>query len=316
MKKPHILFVTERYADFNPAWESNSHHNLFGSLECSGLADYSNFFLEDNIHHLDDRLMTYHRRLCPDLTVITILPSPGFVNNPTERAFADIASRGPIVFIWFDAIVKYILDRASHLSQYSVLQVLLDNPFFIPNDKFIHLWTPQDTRIYNDPGLKRDIDVSFVGSMSGYHDRMDSMAYLTCRLKAHVQSDGGQREKGLTPQEYAKVMQRSKISLSFSRNRGGSYQQTKGRIWEVTLCGAALMEDINQGTNQWFEPFKDYVPFTSKEDLVDKTKYYLENPDKLAEMASNGKKKSEMYYSPKNWWSTVLNRCGIQTSTV
>jgi hypothetical protein len=313
-KKPHVLFVTEKYADHNPDWLSNSHHNLFGSLECSELATYSNFFLEENFEHMDDKLITYHRRLSPDLTVITILPSPSFANNPTDRAFAAISSRSPVVFIWFDSVHKYIMDKAIHLERFATLNVALDTPFFIPREKCIHLWTPQDTRIYRDPGFNRDIDISFMGSMNGYADRSETVSHLMMASSFHVHRDGGQREHNLTPQDYAKVMQRSKISLSFSKTRQGIHQ-TKGRLWEITLCGAMLMEDVNQGTNLWFDPFRDYVPFISRDDLVDKTNYYLSNPNKLAEIAANAKTKSEMHYSPKNWWAVIFSRCGIQTST-
>ncbi len=313
MKKPHVLFVTEKYCDNNPQWLSNSHHNLFGSLECSGLADYSNFFMEEHLRHLDDRLITYHRRLSPDITIVTILPSYNFTNNPSDKAFETMASRGPVVFIWFDLVHQYIYSKAKSLERVAALHVVLDNPFFVPSEKFLHLWTPQDTRIYNNPNFHRQIDVSFMGSMNGYLDRTECVNHLMMHSHAHVHRDGGQREHNLSPQDYARVMQQSKISLSFSKNKGGQHQ-TKGRLWEVTLCGAMLMEDDNQGTGLWFEPFKDYVPFVSKEDLVEKVNYYLSQPAKLAEIAANGNKKAEMHYSPKNWWRTVFERCGVQTS--
>jgi hypothetical protein len=309
MKKPHVLFVTEKYADGNPMWLSNSHHNLFGSLECSNLATYSNFYFEDHPQHLDDNLITFHRRLMPDLTVITLLAN--FPNNPTDKAFKAIASKGPLMFVWFDTVFSFIMKNAEAVSPYATINLVLDNPFCIPKDKFLTLWTPQDTRIYKDPGEDRDIDVSFVGSMSGYPDRNQMFNYLAANCGANIYRDGGQREGGLTPQEYASVMQKSKISLSFSKTRYG-HQQTKGRIWEITSCGAMMMEDVNQGTGLWFEPFKDYVPFTSQEDMTDKINYYLSHPNEMAEIAGNGKKKAETHYNPKNWWSIIFNKCIYQ----
>lgn len=311
MKKPHILFVTEKYTDGNPAWTSNSHHNLFGSLECSDLATYSNFFFEDNPDYLDDQLITYHRRLNPDLTIVTILADPKFKNNPTEKSFKTITDKGPLVFIWFDTVYKFVMEKVESLLSYATLNIILDNPYFIPNDKHIALWTPQDTRIYNDVGLARSIDVSFVGSTVGYKDRESYLKHLMSNSGINLHRDGGQRECNLSPNDYAKIMQQSKISLSFSKTRS-ALQQTKGRVWEVASCGAMLMEDINQGTNLWFEPFKDYVPFSSQEDMVDKINYYLNHEDKMIEIAGSGKKKTEIQYNPRNWWSIVLNRCGIK----
>jgi hypothetical protein len=200
MKKPHVLFVTEKYADANPAWLSNSHHNLFGSLDCSGLGTRTNFFFEDHPHRLDDNLATYHRRLSPDLTVVTILANPGYNGNPSLKTFEDMSNRGPIVFIWFDAVQKFIMDKAKSLARFSTLNVILDHPFFIPEEKFIHLWTPQDPRIYNDPGINRDIDISFLGSIDGYHDRAPTIEYLSVNMPySIVHRDGGQRDRNLSP---------------------------------------------------------------------------------------------------------------------
>lgn len=311
MKKPHVLFVTEKYADANPACQSNNHHNLFGSLSCSELADYTNFFLEDNQSNIDNNLITCHKRLKPDLTVVTILVTPNFNGNPTEKAFSTISENGPIVFIWYDTIQKYIYQMVERFDKYSTLNVILDDPFFIPNDKYIHLWTPQDTRIFKDPKKARNIEVSFLGSLNGYKDRSECLNHLMANSGINVHRDGGQRERNLTPENYADAMQKSKISLNFS-NTKNNLHQTKGRLWEITLCGAMLMEDVNQGTQMWFEPFRDYVPFTSKEDLVDKTNYYLNNPEKMSEITANGKIKSEIQYSPRNWWSILFNRCKIQ----
>jgi hypothetical protein len=309
MKKPTVLFVTEKWADCNPGGSpSNSHHNLFGSLECADLANYTNFFFEDHAPHIDDALITHHRRLKPDVTVVTMLP--GYAHNPTARAFHAISKGSPIVFIWFDVVHRHIWDMAVSVNDFASLCVILDNPYFIPRDKYITLWTPQDTRIYNDPGHKRDLDVTFMGSINNYSDRSQYLNHLACHCGAVIRQAGGQREHNLPPADYAGHIQRSKISLSFSRTRNG-LQQTKGRPFEIALCGAMLMEDCNLGTSMWFEPYKDYVPFTSPEDLVDKVNYYLSNPDKMSEITGQGKNKATNHYSPANWWRIVLGKVGL-----
>jgi spore maturation protein CgeB len=306
MKKPHILFVTEKYADCNPAGSlSNSHHNLFGSLECSELATYSNFFLEEHANRTDDDLIRLHRSLNPDVTVVTLVPE--YRNNPTDISLAFMSSRSPVVFIWFDIAHGLVRDMAKKVVQYAKINVVLDDPYMVPNSKNIFLWTPQDTRIYNNPKLERNIDVSFLGTIGGYDDRNKYLNHLLSR-GIDIQQRGGQREQNLTPQNYANFIQRSKISLSFSKARNG-LQQTKGRLWEVTLCGALLMEDQNLGTSFWFDPLKDYVPFNSPDDLVDKANYYLSHPDEANEIAASGHRKAMMHYSPKNWWNVVLDKC-------
>lgn len=285
---------------------SNSHHNLFGSLECSDLATYSNFFFEENLNNLEENLVQHQRRLKPDITVITLLP--GWNMNPSNQTFAAMADVSPLAFLWFDLAHKFVMDMAKNVEPYAKIQAVLDHPYYIPNSKYITLWTPQDTRVYNDPKLNRDIDVSFLGSVHGYNDRNSYLQHLVSHCGASILQQGGQREHNLSPHNYAKVMQKSKISLNFSKTRSG-LQQTKGRLWEVTLCGALLMEDCNLGTSHWFQPFKDYVPFCSNEDLLDKINYYLNNPEKAAEITAEGKRKSENHYSPTNWWNILINSC-------
>lgn len=304
MKKPHVLFVTEKYCDCNPGGSlTNSFHNLFGSLDCSELATHTNFFFEDHIDRMDDNLIRKFRDAKPDLAVITLLP--GYQHNPTSVAFSYMANVCPLVFIWFDIAHPSIKEMANNVESYSKVNVVLDAPH-VANDKYIFLWTPQDTGIYKDRRLKRDIDVTFLGSVNGYEDRKTHLHHLLSR-GVNVHQYGGQREHNLTPYDYATLIQRSKISLNFSKTRCGM-RQTKGRLWEVTLCGALLMEDDNLTTNNWFQPMRDYVPFTSPDDLVDKANYYLTHPDEADEIAASGRLKATLQYSPRNWWNAVISK--------
>ena len=82
-----------------------------------------------------------------------------------------------------------------------------------------------------------------------------------------------QRNSQPSHAEYQEIMGRAKIGLNFSESSVD--HQTKGRIFENMLSGAMLLESENHLTETLFTEGKDYVSFTTKEDLVEKIKFYL-----------------------------------------
>ncbi len=122
-----------------------------------------------------------------------------------------------------------------------------------------------------------------------------------------VHQTGGQREYRLPVDEYARIHMRSKIALNFCYHHNGETQM-KGRVLEVLLCGAMLLEEKNGETAKLFEPMIDYVPFSDEKDLVDKVKYYLAHDDEREEIAINGHQKAKEKYNGEVWWKTVFEK--------
>ncbi len=86
-----------------------------------------------------------------------------------------------------------------------------------------------------------------------------------------------------------------------------------------------ILESVNDQTSKLFTPMKDYVPFSSKEDLVDKLRYYLNHEDELMAIAVQGRLTAIKNYSSNRFWQLLLNKLelnknprpkgrGIQTS--
>jgi glycosyltransferase involved in cell wall biosynthesis len=200
---------------------------------------------------------------------------------------------------------------ANKFEPYSSLSILWDVDLpWRSGSKYVHLWTPQDPRIYNNPRVERDLDVTFVGSQ-GYQERHSAITYLK-NNGVEVTTAGGQKSM-LDVNQYANLLQRSKISLNFCQNNEG-FSQLKGRIFESTSCGAMLMEsqhDVNW-IERWFLPMVHYVPFTNHEDLKNKINYYLSNDEERNRIAENGWRKTMESYSNVAWWSYVLKECGIE----
>src|SRR5581483_6247280 len=100
----------------------------------------------------------------------------------------------------------------------------------------LSIFTPQDPRIYYDPKITRDIDVSFVGCESDYRrlhiSSLKNEKYLYYKFTSLQNSS-----TTLPVTEYANIFQKSKIVLNFSKS-GSDKVQLKGRIFEVLHCGA------------------------------------------------------------------------------
>ena len=307
--KPHMLFVTQKWCEGNPNFgPSNDDHNFLGSLEVSDLATYdrlnSDEFGRRKHRSLDIELSLRCIKDNPDLIIVHWLLAP--LKFETLKLIKE-RLQIPIVAIWGD-IVNHV-EEAELLLPFVDFNLLLDTSTeqlgkIDQPKKYLAMWSPQDSRIYYNPGLHRDIDVSFVGTMKDHPDRYAGISALRS-AGIDVYQTGGQRENRLSVEEYAGIYMRSKIALNFCYHPNGKVQ-VKGRVFEATSCGAMLMEADNPETAKLFEPMVDYVPFKDEKDLVDKVKYYLAHDAEREEIAANGHKKVNEKYSARMFWKTVL----------
>ena len=309
-----VLFVTEKWADANPNMPiTNSQHNLFGSLEASGLADYECIHYDEyfHTHHkpIDEFLVQKVIETHPDITIFCLLPHPT-TYNPRNVTYEAIAKHTKIVFVWPDATYEYIVKMADEVAPYTSLSVMWDcDKTWYPGTKFLHLWTPQDPRIYYNANLVRDINVSFTGCPD-YPDRkmylQDLPIYIT----------GGRKNAYKDINDYANILQRSKIVLNFSRSVDG-YPQLKGRVFEVMSCGAMLMESSNDinWIDRWYIPDLHYVSFSNVTELKEKIQYYLVHEEDRVRIAQNGCRKTLECYNNVTWWMRVFQEAGVDSST-
>ncbi|NER01403.1 MAG: glycosyltransferase [Okeania sp. SIO3C4] len=240
------------------------------------------------------------------------------MRNPIIRQKMGI----PVVAFCYDTLSPAAGD---FFLSYADLNVVLDSSSYLVTssqpDKYLYLWTPQDSRIYYNPSLERDIDVSFVGTVQiendkdRYSDRRKGIDALR-KAGIEVYQAGGQRsDLRLSVEEYARVFMRSKISLNFPRTglpEMGVFQ-LKGRVFEATLCGSLLLEEEeNPETAKWFEPNVDYVTYKDETDLVEKVKYYLEHDDERIEIARRSYEKAKSKYTEFAFWQAIFERLGIK----
>ena len=72
----------------------------------------------------------------------------------------------------------------------------------------------------------------------------------------------------------------SKISWTpMNASRDPSMLQIKGRTFGMGLSGTLMICQRSPGLDEFYEPEKEYVPYTSVEDCADKVKYLLKHDD-------------------------------------
>ena len=308
MRKPHVLFVTEKWCDCNPERGlTNSFHNLFGSLECSGLATYENLFFDE--YTIEKKIKVdkdfIEKGIQADLVVVT--PLNGIHHAPGIRSYKHI--KKPIVAIHFDSVSPKNLAYADLLIPYITCNVVLDSGKSYLNslydEKYLPLWTPQDPRIFYNPNKGRDINLSFLGTMIGRKDREDGINFLGAR-ELPVYQMGGQREKFLTIEEYADVLQRSVITLNFSFN--SQWHQLKGRIFEALLCGACLVESKNDEITKYFSEGEHFYGFRHTEELRDVIRGLIFDRKAVDKVAKQGQERCETLFNGTKWWEAVFER--------
>lgn len=308
-EKPHVLFVTEKWCDCNPAkGVTNSEHNLFGSLESTGLATYERF-------HFDEYCRR-HRGICdfallrkclesrPDMLFFTFCGG-GYCPRWVTLRLISKKFGIPVVALWWDDIGERAEQALRYVDLNIVLHLMAMQRASHP-EKYLLMWVPQDPRVYYNPDVNRDIDISFLGAVNKMPDRRAGIEAL--RLNGiEVYQTGGQRENPVSVAEYARGFMRSKIALSFGIGWAG-IQQAKSRIFEATLCGAMLLGADNADTNCWFEPMMEYVPFSGEADLVKKAKYYLHHNVEREQIAARGYQKARDRYNARLFWETIFDR--------
>lgn len=313
-KKPHVLFVVTKWCAGNPNYGISAYEsNLLGSLESSGLATCKTFYHDEywHIHQQtgDSALLQKCIDTKPDIVfILPFAPSKQSPFNMAPNTFEIIKSqlKIPIVAMWGD--FQPLMEIGTSVQSFIDFNIVTGSSTVLSRisqpEKYMYFWCPKDPRYFYNPGMERDIPISFVGSVQR-RDR--PQAIKTLRMSGiDVYQTGGEREQHIPVEQYAQIFMRSKISLSFCRS--SRMFVINARPFEATLCGAMLLEEEGFETAKMFVPFVDYVPYSSEKDLVDKAKYYLEHDYERQEIADSGCRKAHEQYSAKRFWQIVLNR--------
>lgn len=123
----------------------------------------------------------------------------------------------------------------------------------------------------------------------------------------------------LNAEDYNKVINESKINLCFTKagyqEESGLYN-LKGKLFEVAECKSFQLVEYFKPLLKFFEEKKEIITFKTKEELLEKIRYYLKNEREREEIAKRAYKKINKKYNRekdlKRIFSVIL-RLRIQT---
>ncbi|MDM5262927.1 glycosyltransferase [Sulfurovum sp. XTW-4] len=165
-------------------------------------------------------------------------------------------------------------------------------------------------KIYKNLHLKKEYDVGFVGASYGIRDKY--IQYLQDN-GINVYAKGKGWQKGFAESdEMIEIFNKSKIVLGFSTvGKNDDIYILKGRDFEVPLTGSFYMTGHHEELKEYFDLGKDIETYNSKEDLLKKVKYYLENEEEREQIAKNGYEKCLKSYTVKKAYEKVFGYLGL-----
>lgn len=165
--------------------------------------------------------------------------------------------------------------------------------------------------MFKDLDLEEIYDVTFIGNMNKAR-RKEDIEFLK-KNGINIQTYGAGSENGfISHQEMMKIINSSKINLNFTDtsitkkfdfNTNTNFSiatlinaripQSKGRLIEIFLTNSFCLSQEGKGTRVLFDD--DRIIFDSKEELLEKIKFYLENEEKRREVKKSLHKKALSY---------------------
>jgi len=149
-------------------------------------------------------------------------------------------------------------------------------------------------------------DVVFVGTWSPKKERL--LAYIKREMPSIKLSIWGcQWEKASSPhlsscivgneiigRTYSKVLQAASICLgllSEARSGADSGDLITSRTFNIPGCGAFMLHERNEESVRYFKEDEEAAFFASPEEMVERIRFYLDHPERRAEVARNGRER-------------------------
>lgn len=144
--------------------------------------------------------------------------------------------------------------------------------------------------IYFNYQLPKKYNVVFIGV--NFNDRQDYVDHLR-KSGINVAAFGrGWNTGRLSQADMIEILNQAKIVLNFSGSQDhGHLRFLKGRVFEVTGMGCFLLTEQCVGLSDYFEIGKDLDVFSDKNELLQKVKYYLNQPDLCQEIGLRAQQK-------------------------
>jgi spore maturation protein CgeB len=149
----------------------------------------------------------------------------------------------------------------------------------------------------------RDIDVSFVGSLSADHStRVALIEALAREVPLKVWGTGVDELPRSSPiracfqgeawgRQMYDVLSRSRVTINQHIDLANGFSNNM-RLYEATGCGALMIVDRGRNLQSIFEPEVEVITYRSAEDCVAAVRHALSKPAAAAEVAAAGQRRT------------------------
>jgi glycosyltransferase involved in cell wall biosynthesis len=299
---------------------SRNLRHVVETVTCLGGIDFECVIMDDGVSSgpCDLRVHEAFRRFVPDILIL--IPTIVAFDQMPSRGYLDAVRRDahlPVVQVFTDLAKPVWQELAPKLVVAADLAVSFDGNGSLtvdrssrPDIEWLELWTPvvPPTR-YGGP---RDIDLSMLGSFRDFPHRAAAIEQLQQSGISVVTGGGLETGYSMSPDDYYRILQRSRMVLNFSRlgtkniTADGFVHGLKGRVMEAIACGALLIESENNVTSRYFSEGTDYVSFADLDDLVAKIRFYADHEEKRRAIAESGRSKFGERYTAPIFWTGVF----------
>ncbi len=156
------------------------------------------------------------------------------------------------------------------------------------------VWMPSwaDVTVLNDVAPPESDKLAFIGGISGREDWLNKDKHKII----HHQQSQLHKDPFINAQRYSQLMNKFKILVA---PPGRMFNSMTGRVFEIMACRRLCLAYVNPDTMfkhmELFVDGEDYVTWTTFDEMVDKYKFYIERPDELWRIATNGYNKVRQY---------------------
>lgn len=125
--------------------------------------------------------------------------------------------------------------------------------------------------------------------------------------------------EALSDADLVRMYSRSNISLGFSsvariaENPADQIRQVRLRDFEATMSGAFYLVEQFDELEEFFKPGEEIETFRSREELVDKSRYYLRNESEREKIRQAGMKRARAEHTWHERFKMVFREMGLQT---
>jgi hypothetical protein len=175
------------------------------------------------------------------------------------------------------------------------------------------------------PQPPRDVDLSFVGSLSPeHHTRIRFLEFIAERAPLKVWGNGVERLPQDSPlrrcyqgeawgRDMFNVLRRSRITLNRHIDMAENWANNK-RLYEATGMGALLLTDAKRNLAEIFEPGVEVVTYSNDEDCLSQIRRYLADEPARAAIAQAGQKRAttaQTYYNRTGEILDLIKQYGL-----